>query len=46
MFKITIYVRPRDGFKFKEWFEEEELVEMSELFESMKQEAIESLAQR
>ena len=25
MFKITIFIRPRDGFNFREWFEEEEL---------------------
>lgn len=25
MFKITIFVRPRDGFDFKTWFEEDEI---------------------
>lgn len=32
MFKITIYVRPRDGFKFKEWFEEEELQDVLSVY--------------
>lgn len=27
MFKITIFVRPRDGFNFKDWFEEDEIRE-------------------